>query len=135
MLEYMLKHIHQRDMINLWKNFLENFKRVILVDKEKGFIYLTYFLWYTHTKLPQERQAELVCLLDKYLSAKEKDNIMRTVAHKYIEEGRIKGKAEGKSEGKAELLKTMITNGNSIEEVARITKLSVASIQQLLKIQ
>ncbi|MBX9890091.1 MAG: Rpn family recombination-promoting nuclease/putative transposase [Amoebophilaceae bacterium] len=45
MLEYMLKHIHQPDMINLWRNFLKIFKRAILVDKEKGFIYLTCFLW------------------------------------------------------------------------------------------
>ena len=142
MLEYMLKHIHQRDMINLWGNFLENFKRIILVDKEKGFVYLTYFLWYTHAKLPQERQAVLVDLLDKYLLEEEKDNIMRTVAQKYIEEGRMRGKAEGKAEGiqigeargEARLLQMMLNNGHSIAAIASITNLSVARIKKLLNL-
>ncbi len=43
MLEYMLKHIHQRDMLKLWEEFLIKFKHVIILDKEKGYIYLRSF--------------------------------------------------------------------------------------------
>ncbi|MBX9890297.1 MAG: Rpn family recombination-promoting nuclease/putative transposase [Amoebophilaceae bacterium] len=118
MLEYMLKHIHERDMIMLWEKFLQTFKSVILIDKEKGYIYLTYFLRYTNAKLPEERQVELVNLLNKYLSEEEQGKIMRTVAQKYIEKGKFEGikigEARGEARGKATLLKTMIANGNSI---------------------
>lgn len=51
MLEYMIKHIHMRDMIKLWEKFLTEFKHIIILDKEKGYIYLRSFLWYTDTKL------------------------------------------------------------------------------------
>lgn len=50
MLEYMMKHIHMRDMIKLWEKFLTEFKHIIILDKEKGYIYLRSFLWYTDAK-------------------------------------------------------------------------------------
>ncbi|KJV70545.1 transposase, YhgA-like family protein [Orientia tsutsugamushi str. UT76] len=43
MLEYMLKHIHQRDMLKLWEEFLIKFKHVLILDKEKGYVYLRSF--------------------------------------------------------------------------------------------
>ncbi|MBX9889972.1 MAG: Rpn family recombination-promoting nuclease/putative transposase [Amoebophilaceae bacterium] len=139
MLEFMMKHIHQRDMIKLWDSFLEMFQHVIFLDKEKGFIYVKYFLYYTDAKLPQEKQADLAQVLNKYLSEEEKDKIMRTVARKYIEEGEAKGKFEGikigEVKGEAKLLKMMLVNGNSIEEIARITKLPVSRIFELLKVE
>ena len=46
MLEYFLKHIHQRDMLKLWGEFLEEFKEVVLIDKANGYIYLKQFIWY-----------------------------------------------------------------------------------------
>lgn len=129
MMEYVMKHIHQRDMIKLWEKFLQAFKLEILVDKEKGYIYLTAFLWYTDAKLPEERQAELEQVLAKYLSEEEKGDIMRTIAQKYIEEGEVRGIQIGE----ARLVKTMRDNGSSIEEIARMTRLSVAKIRELLK--
>ncbi|MBX9890090.1 MAG: hypothetical protein K2X94_02385 [Amoebophilaceae bacterium] len=77
-------------------------------------------------------------LLDEYLSEEERYKIMRTVAYKYIEEGRIRGKAEGiqigEAKGEAKLLKMMLKNGHSIAAIASITKLSVARIKQLLNL-
>lgn len=51
---------------------------------------------------------------------------MRTIAQKYIEEVEAKGEAK--------LLKMMLINGNFVEEIARITKLPVSSILELLKV-
>ena len=51
----MLKHIHQRDIIKLWEEFLQRFKLEILVDKEKGYIYIKSFLWYTDAQLPEAK--------------------------------------------------------------------------------
>ncbi len=38
MLEYFMKHIHQRDMLKLWDEFLGSFRAAALVDKENGYI-------------------------------------------------------------------------------------------------
>lgn len=38
MMEYVMQHIHQRDMIALWEKFLETFKLESLVDKDKGYV-------------------------------------------------------------------------------------------------
>ncbi|XVN43537.1 MAG: hypothetical protein RCG15_04600 [Candidatus Rickettsia vulgarisii] len=47
---------------------------------------------------------------------------MRTIAQKYIDEGETK------------LVKTMIANGVSIEQIAKMTKMSIARINEVLKI-
>ncbi|KJV94591.1 hypothetical protein RPAGB_0508 [Rickettsia parkeri str. Grand Bay] len=39
-----------QDMIKLWEKFLTEFKHIIILDKEKGYIDLRSFLWYTNTK-------------------------------------------------------------------------------------
>jgi predicted transposase/invertase (TIGR01784 family) len=134
MMEYMLKHIHQRDIIKLWENFLEKFKFELIIDRDQGYIYLKSFLWYTDSKLPVDRQQELERIITKYLSEEEKDNVMKTIAQKYIEEGEARGEARGKTEGQAELVRIMIKNGSSIEEIARMTRLSITKINELLKI-
>ncbi|MCC8397759.1 MAG: Rpn family recombination-promoting nuclease/putative transposase [Rickettsia endosymbiont of Labidopullus appendiculatus] len=41
---------------------------------------------------------------------------------------------KAREEGKSELIKMMIKNGSSVEEIARMTKLSIAKINELLKI-
>ncbi|BFD46114.1 MAG: hypothetical protein DMENIID0002_07600 [Rickettsia endosymbiont of Sergentomyia squamirostris] len=141
MLEYMLKHIHQRDMLKLWEEFLIKFKHVIILDKEKGYIYLRSFLWYTDTKLLEDQQPKLEQVLSKHLSEEEKGNIMRTIAQKYIEEGEFRGIQIGEARGmkigrkeeKYEVAKNMFSNNYSIPEISRITGLSIQEINNLLK--
>jgi hypothetical protein len=94
MLEFMLEHIHQRDMFMLWEEFLTKFKHQILVDKGRGYIYIKSFLWYTDAKLTEEQQPELERILTHHLSLEDKENLMRTIAQKYIDEGEARGKAE-----------------------------------------
>ncbi|SPR05697.1 transposase [Orientia tsutsugamushi str. Gilliam] len=147
MLEYMLKHIHQRDMLKLWQEFLIKFKHVLILDKEKGYVYLRSFLWYTDTKLLESQQLELEQVLAKYLSEEEKGNIMRTIAAKYIDEGRAegraegiklgetKGKAEGRAEGRAEaaqeLARNLLKAGFSVEFISENTGLSKEEVINL----
>ena len=101
MLEYMMKHIHMRDMIKLWEKFLTEFKHIIILDKEKGYIYLRSFLWYTDAKLSKQKQPELVEVFTKHLSSKDKDSIMKTIAEKYMGEGLIRGRQESIKIGEA----------------------------------
>ncbi|SPR13010.1 transposase [Orientia tsutsugamushi str. Gilliam] len=151
----MLKHIHQRDMLKLWEEFLIKFKHVLILDKEKGYIYLRSFLWYTDTKLLESQQPELEQVLAKYLSEEEKGNIMRTIAAKYIDEGIeigetkgiakgieigetkgiAKGRAEGIAEGRAEaargLARKLLKAGFSVEFISENTGLSKKEVINL----
>ncbi|MCC8400275.1 MAG: Rpn family recombination-promoting nuclease/putative transposase [Rickettsia endosymbiont of Platyusa sonomae] len=141
MMSYVMKHIHQRDMLKLWEEFLRRFKLEVLIDKENGYIYLESFLWYTDAKLQEEQQLELEQVLAKYLSEEEQVNIMRTIAQKYIEEGEFRGiqigeargEARGKAERNIEVAKNMFSNNYSIPEISRITGLSIQEINNLLK--
>jgi uncharacterized protein YqeY len=76
--------------------------------------------------LPVNRQQELERIITKYLSEEEKDDVMKTIAQKYIEEGEARGEAK--------LIQIMIKNGSSVEEIARMTRLSITKINELLKI-
>ncbi|KJV62598.1 Rpn family recombination-promoting nuclease/putative transposase [Rickettsia amblyommatis] len=147
MMEYFLKHIHQRDMLKLWDEFLIRFKPSIIMDKESGYIYLRSFLWYTDAKISEEKQQELEQIIVKHLSTEEKDNIMRTIAQKYIDEGVQhgiiqgiqqgieKGKAEGKAEEnirvKTEIARKMLSQGCDFSLIASVTGLEEAFIRSL----
>ncbi|WP_375333851.1 Rpn family recombination-promoting nuclease/putative transposase [Candidatus Tisiphia endosymbiont of Xenochironomus xenolabis] len=132
MMEYVMKHIHQRDMIKLWEQFLERFKLEILVDKENGYIYLRSFLWYTDARLPEEKQSELEQLLAKYLSEEEKGNIMRTIAQKYIDEGEARGEARGEEKKAMAVAKNLLKVGVSIDIISTSTGLSKKAIEELM---
>ncbi|SPR13846.1 Rpn family recombination-promoting nuclease/putative transposase [Orientia tsutsugamushi] len=131
MLEYMLKHIHQRDMLKLWEEFLIKFKHVLILDKEKGYVYLRSFLWYTDTKLLESQQPELEQVLAKYLSEEEKGNIMRTIAAKYIDEGIAEGIEIGEVKAKQELARNLLKAGFSVEFISENTGLSKEEVINL----
>ena len=96
MMEYFMKYVHTRDMLKLWDQFLENFKSCIVLDKEKGYIYIRNFLWYTDRKLSEDKYTDLENIIRKHLP---KENIMRTIAQKYRDEGMQIGQKKGKIEG------------------------------------
>jgi predicted transposase/invertase (TIGR01784 family) len=134
MMQYMLKHIHTRDLLKLWEDFLVKFQPEIVVDKASGYIYIRSFLWYSDARLAEGKQLELEQILDKHLPTEEKDNIMRTIAEKYIDEGIDIGRQDGikigKAEGKAELIRMMLKSGSSIETISKMTGLSISDIRK-----
>ena len=146
MMKYILKHIHTRDILKLWEELLTKFQADIVVDKANGYVYIRSFLWYSDAKLTEDKQLGLERILDQYLPIEEKDNIMRTIAEKYIDEGiergvsqgikigeargKAEGKAEGKIEGKAEIAKKLLLKKYSFSEISEITGLSIADIQK-----
>lgn len=44
MMEYMLKHIKARDILNLWQSLLQRFESSIKIDKANGYIYIKWLL-------------------------------------------------------------------------------------------
>ncbi|BBJ32077.1 hypothetical protein RAS_11860 [Rickettsia asiatica] len=94
-------------------------------------------MWYTDAKLSEQKQPELVQVFTKHLSSKDKDNIMRTVAEKYIDEGMEKGIAIGKAKGehnKAVIIaKEMFTQDFKIPVIAKITGLQETFVRSIVK--
>ena len=133
MLEYILKHIYERDMIQLWEQFLANFNHVIMLDKEKGYIYLKSFLWYTDAKISKKQQLRLVQVFDKYLSPQHKDNIMKTIADVYIDEGKREGKREGEYNKVMMIAKKMFSQGFKIPVIAELTGLKETLIRSIIE--
>ncbi|WP_223262081.1 hypothetical protein [Cardinium endosymbiont of Dermatophagoides farinae] len=95
MLEYFMKYVHTRDMLKLWEEFLENFQSSIVLDKEKGYIYIRTFLWYTDSKLPEDKYSNLENIIREHLPKEDKEDLMRTIAQKYREEGIRIGQESG----------------------------------------
>jgi len=139
MLEYFLKHIHQRDMLKLWGEFLEEFKEVVLIDKANGYIYLKQFIWYTDAKVPEKRKQLLEQLIKDNLSKEDTDNIMRTIADSYIEEGFNKGLVRGIEKGREEGIQAgmekaasnMLKSNLDLKFISSVTGLPIEILQKL----
>ena len=135
---------YQKNMLELWQQFLNEFTQSILIDKDQGYIYIKKLLWYTSSKVATEKTDELNKLILSHLPDNEGENIMRTIADNYIDEGlekgmvlgMEKGKAEGIAEGIAqrnmEIAHRMLEEKTDIKLIASVTGLSNDDI---LKIQ
>lgn len=151
MMEYMLKHIKARDILNLWQSLLEKFESSIEIDKENGYIYIKWLLWYSDAKISEDKQAELAKIIAKNLNKADQEGLMRTIADKYIDEGIQKGmvqgmqigrnegmqigEAKGKAEGKAETMtlvaKNLLAQNIDLNTISVATGLTVDEINKL----
>lgn len=156
LMEYFMKYVQTRNMLKLWHSFPENFKSCILLDKEKGYIYIRNILWYTDSKLPEDKYSDLDKIIRKHIPQEDKEDIMRTIAQKYRDEGiqigqekgiqigqgkgiqigQEKGKLEAKLEGENEkaisIAKAMLEKRYPLEDIIFFTGLSRSRIQDLL---
>ena len=141
MMEYMLKHIKARDIFNLWRSLLEKFESSIEIDKENGYIYIKWLLWYSDAKVSEDKQVELAKIIASYLKKEDQEGLMRTIADKYIDEGiaqgmqigEAKGMQIGRNEGKYEVAKNMLNAGSDISFISKVTGLSISELNNLLK--
>jgi predicted transposase/invertase (TIGR01784 family) len=96
-------------------------------------------LSYTLTFIEQNDKIELEKILKNSLTKEKGEELMPSIAQVWKEEGIQIGVQDGirigEARGEAKLIKMMINNGSSIEEVARITGLSITKINELLKVQ
>ena len=134
-----MKYIHARDMLGLWDKFMNEFTEAIMIDKENGYIYLKSFLWYTDALVIEDQQQELGRIINKHLAASEKDNIMRTIAQKYIDEGMEIGRLEGMEKGIERGIErgiekaatNMLKQKLDLKLIAQVTGLSVTELNKL----
>ncbi len=128
---YCMKNIYQRDTLKMLNDAFKRCKKAVLIDKEKDYIYTKLLLWYTDSKVPVEKKQELEQLIVDNLPKNDSEDIMRTIAQAYIEEGEqigvLKGKLEGEQigiqKGKLEIAKKMLAKGSDLAFVAMVTGL------------
>ena len=94
--------------------------------------------------IDKDDKIELEKMLINTLNQEKGEELMNSLAQAWKEEGieigildGVKiGKQEGiklgKAEGKAELIQMMLNNGNSINDIAKVTGLSIDEIQKLI---
>ena len=147
MMEYMLKHIKARDILNLWQSLLEKFESSIEIDRENGYIYIKWLLWYSDAKVSEDKQVELAKIIASYLKKEDQEGLMRTIADKYIDEGIAQGVQIGRNEGvqigrnegvqigrneaKYEVAKNMYNAGADISFISKVTGLSISEVNNL----
>ena len=138
---FFLKHIHERQLLKRWQEISHLLPKLSKITI--GYDHIRNLLSYTLTFIEQSDKIELEKILKNSLTKEKGEELMPSIAQVWKEEGiqigvqdgiRI-GEARGEARGEAKLIKMMINNGSSIEEVARITGLSITKIKELLKVQ
>ncbi len=92
------------------------------------------------TKIKQSDIIEVEKLLKSKLNPKKRENIMKSIAQHWMQQGKEEAKAEAKAEAvklvnikiqeeKITMAKEMMKEGFSLESVIKITKLSKAEIK------
>lgn len=147
LMEFFMKHIHERDMLKLWERFMTEYSHAVLLDKENGYIYIRKLLWYTNTKVAEEDKGKLNQLIIESLSNKDGEDIMRTIADSYrdqyygigiqegikegIQQGIEKGIEQGIQQGVEQTAIKMIKQNLDLKLISSVTGLSTDEILKL----
>lgn len=137
---YTMKHIHERNTLSMIKDAMSRCSRAIVIDKEQNYILTRLILWYSDSKVPEKSKHLLEQLIVDNLPKDEANNIMRTIADSYIEEGFNKGIMQGiekgieqgKTKEKMEIAKNLLSQKIDIKTISTATGLSLDDIQKLI---
>ncbi|MDN3030276.1 MAG: Rpn family recombination-promoting nuclease/putative transposase [Candidatus Tisiphia sp.] len=142
---FFLKHIHERQLLKRWQEISHLLPKLSKITI--GHDHIRNLLSYTLTFIEQNDKIELEKILKNSLTKEKGEELMPSIAQVWKEEGIQIGVQDGikigvqdgirigEARGEAKLIKMMINNGSSIEEVAKITGLSITKINELLKMQ
>ena len=141
---YTMKHIHERDTLAMIRDAMSRCSRAIVIDKEQNYILTRLILWYSGSKVPEKSKHLLEQLIVDNLPKDEANNIMRTIADSYIEEGfnkgiiqgiekgMEKGIEQGKNKKAIEIAKNLLSQKIDIKTISAATGLSLADIKALV---
>jgi predicted transposase/invertase (TIGR01784 family) len=140
-MEFFLKHIHERELLNRWQEVAELLPQFAKVSI--GFDYIETVLFYTLTKIKQDDRIELENLLVSKLNQDTGKKLMKSLAkhwedegiQKGIERGIQKGKSEGIQEGATnkaiEIATNMLRQNLDTKLISQVTGLSSEQINKL----
>lgn len=130
--EYVMKHVHMRDMLKLWENVFNKLPNAVIIDKEYGYFYISNLLWYIDRKLPEDKRNELSSLIIEHLPKSDGEKIMRTIADSYIDEGIQIVISQGIEQGIEQSAIKMLKQNLDLQLIASITGFSQ---EELLKLK
>ena len=129
--EYIMKHVQMRDMLKLWESLFKKLPNAVIMDREHGYFYISNLLWYIDGRLSEERRDELSSLINEYLPKNDGENLMRTIADSYRDEGINKGIAIGANTKAIEIACRMLKENTEMKFIASVTGLSTDEIVKL----
>lgn len=122
-----MKHIHQRDKLKLIEDIFKNCHKAILIDQEQDYVYTKLMIWYNDCKIPLNKKQEFEQLVLEHLPKEKGEEIMKTIADAYIEEGEARGEARGIEK----TAKRMLKENTDIKFIASVTGLSSDEVLKL----
>ncbi len=139
-LEFFLKHIHERKLLKRWQEISSLLPQLTKVTV--GYDYIKMMLHYTLTFMEQDDRMELQDMLTTSLSKSEGEKIMGNLIQEWLDEGMSKGikigEAKGieigEARGKAALVKAMLDQNIHIDSISKMTGLSTTEIQKLISL-
>ena len=141
-LQFFMKHIHERDLLKRWEEIADLLPKFAKVDI--GIEHIELILCYTLTRIKQDDLIEVEKLLQSKLNPKKRENVMKSIAHHWMQQGKEEAKAimlkkmqeekiimaEKVQEEKVMMAKEMMKEGFSLESVIKITKLSKEDLEK-----
>merc|ERR1712178_586035 len=97
---------------------MERCYKAILIDKGQDYIHTKLILWYTDSKVPEEKKQLLEQLIVDNLPKEDREDIMRTVADSYIDEGINKGIAIGEARSVEKIAKNLLLQNTSLDTIS-----------------
>ena len=127
-MEYMLKHIRDRDLLKALEDLFDSFSELIDADRKYHFIYLSHSLCYIRTMLPKGKQKQLYNLVMEKLSTNDGEEVMQSIADferekwkvPWVQEGIEKGIEKGKEEEKHEIVINMLNKNLDVNLIAEV---------------
>jgi len=140
---YTMKHIHDRDVLKMLERAMQRCTKALIIDKGKNYVHTKLILWYTDTKVSEDKKQLLEQLIVGNLPKEDTKDIMKTIADSYIEEGfnkgviqgiakgEAKGIAKGEAKGVEKTARRMLQENTDIKFIASVTGLTVDDILKL----
>ena len=101
MILYLMKHVNERDTLKMLEEVFKRCHKALLIDQRQDYIYTKLAIWYIDNKIPLEQKPELEQLVIDNLPKEHTEDIMKTIAQAYIEEGEVRGEVRGIAIGEA----------------------------------
>lgn len=132
---YTMKHIYDRDLLNMLKEAMSKCTKALIIDKGKDYVHTKLIFWYTNSKIPEKNKQLLEQLIVDNLPKQDTEGIMRSIADSYIDQGINIGKNEGIAIGEAigveKTALNMLKQKVDIKFIASVTGLSQEKINKL----
>ncbi|WP_341794771.1 transposase [Rickettsia endosymbiont of Rhinocyllus conicus] len=134
-----MKHIHERDLLKRWEEVADLLPKFAKVDI--GIDHIELILCYTLTRIKQGDIIEVEKLLKSKLNPKKRGNVMKSIAHHWMQQGKEEAREEAKAEAvklvnikmqeeKITMAKKMLKEGIPLDAVIKIIELSKADLER-----